>query len=118
MNLTGSVILITGGTGSFGNRVATHLLKSKPAQIRSFSRDEKKQWERQRGLGQFNLSVDEAAHHSHWFSAWSFNDAVSRTAEWHNERHAGNDLCLQDHSLQQAEAFQKVAADNKSKWAI
>jgi FlaA1/EpsC-like NDP-sugar epimerase len=54
MNLTGSVILITGGTGSFGNRVATHLLKSQPAQIRIFSRDEKKQWEMQRVYPQFH----------------------------------------------------------------
>tara|TARA_B100000700_G_scaffold294931_1_gene357331 strand:+ start:300 stop:488 length:189 start_codon:yes stop_codon:yes gene_type:complete len=27
MNLSDSTILITGGTGSFGNRVAAHLLK-------------------------------------------------------------------------------------------
>ena len=26
MNVSGSTILITGGTGSFGNRVAAHLL--------------------------------------------------------------------------------------------
>jgi UDP-glucose 4-epimerase len=41
-NLSGTVILITGGTGSFGNRVARHLLKQKPAQIRIYNRDEKK----------------------------------------------------------------------------
>lgn len=56
-NLAGAVILITGGTGSFGNRVARHLLKQKPAQIRIYSRDEKKQWEMQRVFPQFRYIV-------------------------------------------------------------
>ena len=56
-NLSGSVILVTGGTGSFGNRVASHLLKYKPAQIRVFSRDEKKQWEMKRVFPQFRYIV-------------------------------------------------------------
>ena len=56
-NLFGSVILVTGGTGSFGNRVARHLLKSKPAQIRIYSRDEKKQWEMKRAFPQFRYIV-------------------------------------------------------------
>jgi FlaA1/EpsC-like NDP-sugar epimerase len=55
--LSGSVILVTGGTGSFGNRVAGHLLKYKPAQIRIFSRDEKKQWEMRRAFPQFRYIV-------------------------------------------------------------
>ena len=45
MKLAGAVILVTGGTGSFGNRVATKLFQEKPKEIRIFSRDEKKQWE-------------------------------------------------------------------------
>ena len=36
-------LLITGGTGSFGNTVLKHFLKSDIGQIRIFSRDEKKQ---------------------------------------------------------------------------
>jgi UDP-N-acetylglucosamine 4,6-dehydratase len=56
-NLSGTIILITGGTGSFGNRVARHLLKQKPAQIRIYSRDEKKQWEMQRVFPQFRYIV-------------------------------------------------------------
>lgn len=36
-------LLITGGTGSFGNAVLTRLLKTNIKQIRIFSRDEKKQ---------------------------------------------------------------------------
>jgi|SRR5688572_8445096 len=49
-SLSGATILITGGTGSFGNRVAAHLLKYNPREIRIYSRDEKKQWEMQRQL--------------------------------------------------------------------
>lgn len=37
------VLLITGGTGSFGNAVLSHFLHSDFAEIRVFSRDEKKQ---------------------------------------------------------------------------
>lgn len=37
------VVLITGGTGSFGHAVAHRLLKTNVAEIRIFSRDEKKQ---------------------------------------------------------------------------
>ena len=36
-------LLITGGTGSFGNAVLNRFLDSNIAQIRIFSRDEKKQ---------------------------------------------------------------------------
>lgn len=39
----GKVLLITGGTGSFGNAVLKSILKSDIHQIRIFSRDEKKQ---------------------------------------------------------------------------
>lgn len=43
--IRGRGILITGGTGSFGHRVARHLMQYGPSHIRIFSRDEKKQWE-------------------------------------------------------------------------
>ena len=56
-NLRGSTILITGGTGSFGNRVATHLLRYRPAEIRVYSRDEKKQWEMQRAFPQLRYII-------------------------------------------------------------
>lgn len=57
MTVRGATILITGGTGSFGNRVAKHLLKHKPAQIRIYSRDEKKQWEMKRAFPQFRYII-------------------------------------------------------------
>ena len=40
---SGSILMITGGTGSFGNTVLKHFLHTDIAQIRIFSRDEKKQ---------------------------------------------------------------------------
>ena len=46
MDLNNSVILITGGTGSFGNQfVVDTLAKYKPKKIIIFSRDEIKQWD-------------------------------------------------------------------------
>lgn len=43
--ISSKTILITGGTGSFGNRVAQFLESYNPKQIIIFSRDEKKQYE-------------------------------------------------------------------------
>ena len=40
---TDKILLITGGTGSFGNQVLNRLLKTEIKEIRIFSRDEKKQ---------------------------------------------------------------------------
>ena len=40
---TGKKLLITGGTGSFGNAVLDRFLKTDIGEIRIFSRDEKKQ---------------------------------------------------------------------------
>ncbi len=40
---TGKTVLITGGTGSFGNALLERILKTDIAEVRIFSRDEKKQ---------------------------------------------------------------------------
>jgi UDP-glucose 4-epimerase len=42
-NMNNSVVVITGGTGSFGSTMAKFLLNTKVAEIRVFSRDENKQ---------------------------------------------------------------------------
>ena len=42
-SFNGATLMITGGTGSFGNTVLKHFLKTDIEQIRIFSRDEKKQ---------------------------------------------------------------------------
>ena len=39
----GKTLLITGGTGTFGNAVLNRFLETEIAEIRVFSRDEKKQ---------------------------------------------------------------------------
>ena len=57
MTLKDSTVLITGGTGSFGSRVARHLLDKHPKQIRIFSRDEKKQWEMRRQFPDFRYML-------------------------------------------------------------
>lgn len=49
-NLKNKTILITGGTGSFGNAVLTKLLNLDMAEIRIFSRDEKKQEDLRKSL--------------------------------------------------------------------
>ena len=41
--LSNSTFLITGGTGSFGNTLVSHLLNTDVSEIRIFSRDESKQ---------------------------------------------------------------------------
>lgn len=43
--IKGSTILITGGTGSFGNTVVSQLIEFQPKRIIIFSRDEKKQFD-------------------------------------------------------------------------
>jgi UDP-glucose 4-epimerase len=42
-NFTNKTLLITGGTGSFGNAVLDRFLQTDIKEIRIFSRDEKKQ---------------------------------------------------------------------------
>lgn len=57
MDLSESTILVTGGTGSFGNRVAAQLSRFGPRQLRIYSRDEKKQWEMQRSFPNFRYII-------------------------------------------------------------
>ena len=58
MTLNNSVVLITGGTGSFGNRVASHIFeKFQVAQVRIYSRDEKKQVEMQKRFPDFRYII-------------------------------------------------------------
>lgn len=43
--LRGRKVLVTGGTGSFGNQIVQSLLEYRPGKIRVYSRDEKKQYD-------------------------------------------------------------------------
>jgi UDP-N-acetylglucosamine 4,6-dehydratase len=45
MSLENKVVLVTGGTGSFGNFMTYRLLREKVKEIRVLSRDEKKQYD-------------------------------------------------------------------------
>lgn len=45
MDLKDKIILVTGGTGSFGNYIVNRLLQYEVKEIRIFSRDEKKQYD-------------------------------------------------------------------------
>jgi UDP-glucose 4-epimerase len=53
--LSGKTILVTGGTGSFGNAVVRRFLKADIGEIRIFSRDEKKQEDMRISLGDNRL---------------------------------------------------------------
>lgn len=55
--LENKTILITGGTGSFGNKVAKFLKKYNPSSIMIFSRDEKKQYEMNAREPDFNYVI-------------------------------------------------------------
>jgi UDP-N-acetylglucosamine 4,6-dehydratase/5-epimerase len=57
MKLNKKVILITGGTGSFGNRVAQYLASQNPKQIIIYSRDEKKQYEMQKKFPDYHYII-------------------------------------------------------------
>ena len=56
---TGKTLLITGGTGSFGNAVLNRFLKTDIGEIRIFSRDEKKQDDMRH---EFQAKMPEVAH--------------------------------------------------------
>lgn len=57
-NFSGATLLITGGTGSFGNAVLNRFLKTDIKEIRIFSRDEKKQDDMRH---EFQVKMPEAA---------------------------------------------------------
>jgi UDP-N-acetylglucosamine 4,6-dehydratase len=52
---TGKTLLITGGTGSFGNAMLRHFIDTDLAEIRVFSRDEKKQEDMRIAFGRDNV---------------------------------------------------------------
>jgi UDP-N-acetylglucosamine 4,6-dehydratase len=52
-----SRILVTGGTGSFGTRVAAHLADRQAARVIVFSRDEQKQWAMRRRFPDFDYVI-------------------------------------------------------------
>ena len=61
---SGKTLMITGGTGSFGNAVLNRFLKTDIGQIRVFSRDEKKQDDMRH---EFQAKMPEVAHKIQFF---------------------------------------------------
>lgn len=55
--ITNSNILITGGTGSFGNRVAQKIIAMNPKSVSILSRDEKKQYEMKKLFPDFRYLI-------------------------------------------------------------
>ena len=53
----GKVLLVTGGTGSFGETVVSHFLKTDIGEVRVFSRDEKKQEDMRRRFDDSRLNL-------------------------------------------------------------
>ena len=78
--IEGSKILITGGTGSFGNRVARHLASLNPARIVVYSRDEKKQWEMRQSFADFDFMIGDVRDQSRLAEAMRGVDIVFHAA--------------------------------------
>jgi UDP-N-acetylglucosamine 4,6-dehydratase/5-epimerase len=80
VELAQSTILVTGGTGSFGNRVAAQLARFGPNQLRIYSRDEKKQWEMQRSFPNFRYIIGDVRDPSRLAEAMKGVDFVFHAA--------------------------------------
>lgn len=78
--LGGSVILITGGTGSFGNRVAGQLLEAGPSAVRIYSRDEKKQSDMSQAFPDFQYVVGDIRDSDRLYQAMRGVDHVFHAA--------------------------------------
>ena len=73
-------MLITGGPGSFGCRVASHLMNYHPREIRVFSRDEKKQYEMKRVFPDFVYVIGDVRDRARVLSAMRSVDYVFHAA--------------------------------------
>ena len=78
--ITGSHVLITGGTGSFGNKVAVSLRKFSPAQVTIFSRDEKKQYDMRRKFPEFHYVLGDVRDYNSIYDALRGVDFVFHAA--------------------------------------
>ncbi len=80
MKLEGKTILITGGTGSFGNKVANFLEKQNPKKIIIYSRDEKKQYEMQHDKPDYHYIIGDVRDKERLMSAFKGVDYVFHAA--------------------------------------
>ena len=80
---SGKKILVTGGTGSFGHQIVDRLMKENPAEIRIFSRDEKKQYDMQfeyRGNNKLRFIVGDVRNKESLINAMRGADIVFHAA--------------------------------------
>jgi FlaA1/EpsC-like NDP-sugar epimerase len=78
--IAGSRILITGGTGSFGNWMARKLAAENPRSVAIFSRDEKKQWDMRRDFPEFEYLVGDIRDYDRLLDAMRGIDLVFHAA--------------------------------------
>lgn len=80
MNISNKTILITGGTGSFGNRVAAFLATKNPKKIIIYSRDEKKQYEMEKNNPNYHYVIGDVKDYNRLFQAMKGVDYVFHAA--------------------------------------
>lgn len=76
MEIRNARVLITGGTGSFGNWVARRIAQENPRSVTIFSRDEKKQWEMRREYPDLNYVIGDVRDYDRVFGALENIDLV------------------------------------------
>lgn len=80
MNIEEKTILITGGTGSFGNRVANYLEHFNPKKIIIYSRDEKKQYEMQKSKPDYHYTIGDVRDYERLYQSMKGVDYVFHAA--------------------------------------
>jgi UDP-N-acetylglucosamine 4,6-dehydratase len=80
MNLDNQTVLVTGGTGSFGNKVAKYLQGLNPKKIIIYSRDEKKQYEMQKHYPDYQYMIGDVRDKDRLFQACKGVDFIFHAA--------------------------------------
>jgi UDP-N-acetylglucosamine 4,6-dehydratase len=78
--LNNETVLITGGTGSFGNKVAKYLQSFNPKKIIIYSRDEKKQYEMQKDNPDYQYVIGDVRDKERLFQACKNVDFIFHAA--------------------------------------
>jgi len=80
MNLNNQTVLVTGGTGSFGNKVAKYMQGLSPKKIIIYSRDEKKQYEMQKHHPDYQYMIGDVRDKDRLFQACKGVDFIFHAA--------------------------------------
>ncbi|MEM4331713.1 MAG: SDR family NAD(P)-dependent oxidoreductase [Candidatus Micrarchaeia archaeon] len=79
-DIKNKVILVTGGTGSFGHAIANALITLKPKEVRIFSRHENLQFEMKKEYPEFNFIIGDVRDHNRVDEAMKNVDVVFHAA--------------------------------------